>query len=242
MTTNSPHDYLKQMHRWRMAFFGLVILLAGTAIGASLMFLARPGALPPPPPPDDAADKLLSEEQDRLDLSPDQMRELRPVFRQYMRKLEEIRVAAAKQITEQLRLMKEEVASALDKHQRPGWERDIQGLHSRFRPRSPRGRRGPSPGEGFRRRKGPPEDFRRGPGPFGGPRGPDEPNRPRNRMDHWPPEDMPGPLGEAPGFQDRFRRGPGPFGLQRRLGPNSPWNHMKRGQQDQMEPPPNSNE
>ena len=240
--TDSTHDYLRQMHQWRMAFFGLVVLLAGTVIGASLMFLLRPGALPPPSPPDDAADKLLHEERDRLNLSPEQMRKLRPVFMQHMRKLEEIRIAAREQITEQLKLMKEEVSSALDKHQRPVWERDVKGLHSRFRPRSPRSRRGPSPGEGFRHRKGSPEDFRRGPGPFGGQRRPAEPNRPPSRMNHWPAEDMPGPLGEAPGFQDRFRRGPGQFGLQRRFGPNSPWNRMNRGQYNEMKPPSNSNQ
>lgn len=242
-TTTSPHDFLTQMHRWRMAFFGLVILLAGTAIGASLMFLARPGAVPPPPPPDDAADILLEAEQHRLDLSPEQMQQLRPVFSKYMHQLEEIRLAAHEQITEQLRLMNEEVSSALDEQQRPRWRQDVQGLHRRFRPRSPRGRRGRSPGEGYQRRRGgSPEDFRRGPGPFGRPRGPDEPNRPWNRMNRRPPEDMQAPLGEAPGFLDRFRRGPGPFGQQRRLGPNSPWNRMNRSQYQEMKPPPDTNE
>ena len=33
--TDNPTALLQQMHRWRMAFFGLTILIAGAVIGAS---------------------------------------------------------------------------------------------------------------------------------------------------------------------------------------------------------------
>jgi len=170
--TKTSHDYLKQIHRWRMAFFGLVILLAGIVIGISSMFLFRHRPKPPLPPLDVAARRLLDEQRDRLDLSPEQMEKIGPIFQKYIGTLEEIRVAAF----EQLQLMNEEVGPILNEHQRRLWEGDIQGLHGRFRPRSPRderGHRGPPI-----RQYGPERRFRRGPGPFGPWRDQGEPNIP----------------------------------------------------------------
>lgn len=183
--TKTPHDYLKQMHRWRMAFFGLVILLAGIVIGASSLFLLRRGPRPPLPPLDEAAARLLDEQSNRLGLSPEQTDKIGPIFQKYIGTLEEIRVAAFEQVTEQLQLMNKEVSSVLDDHQRRLWGRDIQGLHRRFRPRSPqdeRGHRGPP-----MRQYGPERGFRRGPGPFGPRRDQGGPNRPWNDSFRGPP-------------------------------------------------------
>ena len=172
--TKTSHDYLKQMHRWRMAFFGLVILLAGIVLGASSLFLLRHRPKPPLPPLDVATRRLLDAQRDRLELSPEQMKKIGPIFQKYMDTLEEIRIAAF----EQLQLMNEEVGPILNEHQRRLWEGDIQALHRRFRPRSPRderGHRGP-----LMRQYGPERRFRRGPGPFGPGRRPVGPNLPWN--------------------------------------------------------------
>ncbi len=174
--TKTSHDYLKQMHRWRMAFFGLVILLAGVVLGASSLFLLRHRPKPPLPPLDVATRRLLDAQRDRLELSPEQMEKIGPIFQKYMDTLEEIRIAAF----EQLQLMNEEVGPILNEHQRRLWEGDIQGLHRRFRQRSPReerGHRGPPI-----RQYGPERRFRRGPGPFGPWRDQGGPNRPWNGM------------------------------------------------------------
>ena len=175
-------DYLKQIHRWRMAFFGLVILLAGIVIGASSLFLLRRRSKPPLPPLDVATRRLLDEQRGRLDLSPEQMGRIEPIFQKYMGSLEEIRMAAFEQITEQLQLMNKEVNSVLDDHQRRLWGRDMQGLRGKFRPRSERGRRGPP-----MRQYGPGRGFRRGPGPIGPRRDQGGPNRPWNDSFHAPP-------------------------------------------------------
>jgi hypothetical protein len=184
-TTQPSHNYLRQMHCWRMAFFGLVILLAGIVLGASSLYLLGRRPKPPLPPLDDAARRLLNELRDRLDLSPEQMDKIGPILQKYMGTLEEIRIAAFEQITKQLELMNEEVSSVLDEHQRRLWEGDIQGLHRGFRPRSPReerGHRGPP-----MRQYGPERGFRRGPGPFGPRRDQGSPNRPWNDSFRGPP-------------------------------------------------------
>jgi hypothetical protein len=173
--TETSHNYLRQMHCWRMAFFGLVILLAGIVLGASSLFLLRRRPTPPLPPLDVATRRLLDEQRDRLGLSPEQMDKIGPIFQKYMSTLEEIRMAAFEQITKQLELMNEEVSSVLNEHQRRLWEGDIQGLHGMFRPRSPGDHRGPGG-----RQYGPERRFRRGPGPFGPRRDQGGPNRPWN--------------------------------------------------------------
>lgn len=180
--TKTSHDYLKQMHRWRMAFFGLVILLAGIVLGASSLFLLRGRPKPPLPPLDVATRRLLDEQRDRLDLSPEQMDKIGPIFQKYMGLLEEIRMAAFEQITEQLQLMNKEVSSILDDHQRRLWGQDLQGLHRNLRSRSERDHRGPPMGQ-----YGPERRFRRGPGPFGPRRDQGGPNRPWNDSFRGPP-------------------------------------------------------
>ena len=184
--TNSSHDYLKQMHRWRMAFFGLVILLAGIVIGVSSMFvISHRRKPPPPPPPEVAADRVLNREKGRLRLSGEQVEQLEPIFKKHMGKLEEIRMTAREQITKQLQLMNEEVSSVLDERQERLWERDLRDLERELRPpprRDRRGPPGPRPGERQRHGRGQQERMRRGPGPFGPRRPPAGPNVPRNGM------------------------------------------------------------
>lgn len=184
--TKSSHDYLKQMHRWRMAFFGLVILLAGIVIGISSMFMISHRRKPPPPPPPDvAANRVLNREKGRLGLSSEQMKQLGPIFKKHMDKLDEMRVTAREQITERLQLMNEEVSSILDERQKRLWERDLQDLGRELRPARRRdgfGPHGPGPDEWGRRRRGPQDRMRRGPGPFGPRRDSTGPNRPWNGM------------------------------------------------------------
>lgn len=182
----SSHDYLKQMHRWRMAFFGLVILLAGIVIGVSSMFMiSHQRKPPPPPPPEVAADRVLNRQKGRLRLSGEQMKQLGPIFEKHMDKLDEIRITAREQITERLQLMNEDVSSVLDERQKQLWERDLQDLGRELRPARRRdgfGPHGPPPDEWGRHRRGQQERMRRGPGSFGPRRDTPGPNRPWNGM------------------------------------------------------------
>ena len=173
--TKTSHDYLKQMHRWRMAFFGLVILLAGIIIGAASMSILAPNRLKrPPQPPERATRMMIGRLRRELGLSPEQDDKIGPILQNHMQKLDNIRADARIEITEELREMNEGISAVLTEDQKRIWQRWLLLLQTQLRPPE-RGR-----GEGGRHRGGPQERMRRGPGPFGPGRRPVGPNRPWN--------------------------------------------------------------
>jgi len=163
---------MQKLHRWRMAFFGLVILLAGIVIGATLTLLLTHRIDRPriPPPPEFAAEQMVGRLGRQLNLSDKQMEQLEPILRKHMQKLHDIRMEARPHITEQLRLMNEEISSVLNEDQRQLWQRHLQRLQADLRQRPRRRRAGPEP----RPSGGPP---RPGRGRFGPPP-PGIPNEP----------------------------------------------------------------
>jgi hypothetical protein len=154
-----PTVELRKLHQWRMAFFGMVILLAGMIIGvaATLVFLRynQPGL---PPGPEFAAERIIGRLQHHLHLSPEQMAKLEPILQKRLQKLDEIRANARPQVAEQLRLMNEEISSVLDAHQKQLWHEHLQRLQRMLRP-------GPGP-----HRRGPPWSGQDRPGPRRRPR------------------------------------------------------------------------
>jgi hypothetical protein len=180
--TQTSHDYLRQMHRWRMAFFGLVILLAGIVIGAALMPILAPNRLTRSPRSTETATKIIiGRLRNELGLSPEQDKKIEPILQNHMQKLDDIRADARTEITEQLREMNEGVSTVLTEEQKQIWQRWLLLLQRQLRPPE----RGP--GEGGRRRGGPQERMmRRGPGPFGPVRRPAGPNMPHNGMHRGP--------------------------------------------------------
>jgi hypothetical protein len=175
--TKTSHDYLKQMHRWRMAFFGLVILLAGIVIGAASMSILSPDRLTRPPQPLERATRMMIGRLGReLGLSPEQDEKIGPILQNHMQKLDDIRASARIEITEQLREMNDGISAVLTEEQNRIWQRWLLLLQAQLRPPE----RGP--GEGGRYRGGPQERMRRGPGPFGTGRHPAGPNMPYNGM------------------------------------------------------------
>lgn len=118
----NPNIYQIKMHRWRMAFFGLVILLAGIVIGvsAALMgqwhFLRGPGL-----GPEHTADRMIQGLRHELRLSPQQRQQVEPIIRKHMEKLDQIRKDARPLIEGQLRQMNEEIMPILDEPQRAAW-------------------------------------------------------------------------------------------------------------------------
>jgi len=180
--TQTSHDYLRQMHRWRMAFFGMVILLAGVVIGAASMSIMGPNRLTRPPRPPEIATRMMIERlRSELGLSPEQDEKIEPILQNHMQKLDDIHADARTEITEQLREMNEEISAVLTEDQKQIWQRWLYLLQRQLRPPE----RGP--GEGGRHRGGPQERMmRRGPGPFGPGRRSAEPNMPRNGMHRGP--------------------------------------------------------
>jgi Spy/CpxP family protein refolding chaperone len=169
--------YMRRLHRWRMAFFGLVILMAGFVIGAASITILAPNRLTRPPQPAEKATRMMTERLRReLGLSPEQDEKIGPILQEHLQKLEEIRTNARTEITEQLQQMDEGVSAVLTEEQKQIWQRWLRMLQWQLRPS------GRGPGEGGRHRGGPQERMRRGPGPFGPGRRPDGPNMPHNGM------------------------------------------------------------
>jgi hypothetical protein len=174
--------------KWQMAFWGLVILIGGIAIGsAATLLVAGRGHRVPGPGMDASAQRMVQGMTRELALTPDQQRQIEPLIRQHMARLAEIRSKAQPQITEQFKLMHDEIARVLTPEQLKLWEERFRRIPEDFRPPMS------LPGERFR---GP------GPRPMPGvpaPQGPQQ--RPEGPMRPSGPEQQPQqpPVGPQPG-------------------------------------------
>ncbi len=174
-------EHIRTLHRWRMVFFGAVILLAGVVIGGSATMILLPHRLltAPPGPEFDSLRMMPSLRRD-LDLSPEQSARIAPILEKYMTKLAEIRTQARAEIAQTLQQMNEDISKVLTDRQERIWQQGLDRLERGVRPgRGGRGRRGQGPG-GMRPRRGPPSG--RGMGPYGPRRGPAGPNVPEGTV------------------------------------------------------------
>jgi hypothetical protein len=167
-----------RMHRWKTAFFGLVILLAGLIIGASsaVIFL-KPFDPTPPKGIEFVNEYTMASLQHELQLSPPQREQIRAIFGRRFRAVDEIRREARPRIAGEMNALYEEVSSVLDGPQRDKWRDSMTRLGEDFAGPQ-RGPRGPGYGGG------------RGPGPNG--RGPM-----RRPFDYWERQQPPGPAREG---------------------------------------------
>jgi len=239
-----PIEQLQKLHRRRMALFGLVILIAGIAIGAaSTVILVRPDkTFPGPDDPAWASLMMAGRLENILDLTPEQKEEIRLISKTAFGALHAIQEKAKPEIEKIVKDMNDKISKILSEEQREKWQRELEDFQRRFREGW---RRGGRPGEGGPGRRGPGEG---GPGPRGPGepdqfrRGPDDPNRPprefedRSRGERFGadrgqfsrgrrPEDVNFPRDDFGGERgyDRFRERQGPFGPgRRREDPNNP--------------------
>jgi len=204
-TTHSPTiDQLQKLHRRRMALFGLVILIAGIAIGAASVVILMPRPKPFSGPGDPAWSGLMmaGRLEHVLDLTPEQKEQIRLISKTAFDALREIQEKAKPDIEDIVKDMNNKISAALTDEQRPKWQRELEDFQRRFREGGRRGGRRPGeggPGSGRRRGPGDPNRSRRGPGWR-----PDDPNRPWNGFRQGP--------GDPNRPRDGFRRGPGSFG------------------------------
>lgn len=190
-TDNLTVKYMHKLHGWRMAFFGMVILLAGLVIGgASMMILAPHRLMRPPRGPEFSSSRIMPLLRRDLGLSPEQSEKIQPIMDSHMEKLHEIRMDARSEIDKALAQMNEDISDILTEQQKRIWQRSLDRLQGELHPGGPRRGDGPR-GPGFRGgqqdrfRRGQQDRFRRGPGGapgFGPPRPPMGPNFPRNGM------------------------------------------------------------
>jgi hypothetical protein len=199
-TINNPVvSNINKAHTWRMAFFGLIILVAGIIIGGSSMLIFAPKKLiQPPPGPEFNSLRMIPPLRRDLGLDPEQAEKIQPILDKYMQKLNTIRIEARTEIAETLKQMNQEIAAILTDEQQQIWQRELDRLQSELRPRGGPGPRwGEGPG-GPRFRGGQQERSRRGPGPgpFGPRRRPAGPNTPQDSINNNPAETSEEPLQE----------------------------------------------
>jgi hypothetical protein len=121
--------YLIKMHQWRMAFWGLVILLAGIVIGVSSILIVQWRFIKGPRPgPEIMVNRMVRGLQHELDLSRQQRDKIEPIIHKHMSKLDEIRRNARPLIEQEMRLMNEEIALILNPEQKILWERMLRNL------------------------------------------------------------------------------------------------------------------
>ncbi len=156
--SDNPVVLLRGLHRWRTAFFGLVILLAGITLGAAgALLLVRPAERQPPMDLEMATNAMLGRFRAELGLTREQTRQIQQILRTRMQKLHEIRLQARPEIEEQLGAVKEEIGAVLTAEQRDRWQGIMLRLEREFRRGMRRGPGGPGPGfRGGRDRPGPP--------------------------------------------------------------------------------------
>lgn len=170
ITKDDTIKYIEKMHRWRMAFFGLVILLAGIVIGAALTFVfVRPAPFDNSPDSSRAAAQMLDRLAPRLQLSAQQQKSLRAILKEYMENLQQIRNEARPRISKQLQEMNDEISAILSEDQKRIWDSHIKGVRKHLYPQPTH--------NGQRRKPYHREYKRRGPGPDSPPQPQSDPNR-----------------------------------------------------------------
>jgi hypothetical protein len=131
---DNPIVLLCRLHRWRMAFFGLIILLAGMLGGAAATLLVlRCVGQKTPPSAELVVAQMLGRLGDRLGLMPDQAKQLRPILQRHVQKLHGIREEGRTAIVQELELLDRDVSQVLDKDQKRLWRELHEPLARQFR-------------------------------------------------------------------------------------------------------------
>ncbi len=157
-SSESPTVLLRRLHHWRMAFFGMVILLAGMLSGAAvtLLVVGQMGRKSPPHPAVPMITQMLARLSGPLHLTVEQEKQIEPILQTHMARLIQIQEEGQKTIGEELRLLSQEMAGVLTGDQMRLWERLFLDLPVSIR-HIPQGYgpgtgRGPAPPGGWRGR------------------------------------------------------------------------------------------
>ena len=185
-------DTIRKMHRWRMAFFGVVILLAGIVIGGASMMIFLPHKLAPSPGPEFDSLRMLPSLRRDLGLTTEQSRRVKPILEKHMKELGEIRMEARADITKALKQMNKDMCELLTDRQERLWKQSLERLQQGLRPGPGGSGRWGGGGGGRLQRRG--QQDRRGPGPFGPRRRLVEPNVPRSDVNQDPNQTQEKPI------------------------------------------------
>jgi hypothetical protein len=134
------NDILKamaKMRMWRTAFFGLIIFLAGIAIGISSILLVRPGRVEQTSAPEIASERMIRDIEHYLNLSQPQAEAIRPIIGKYLQQLQQVRMSVRPAIVSQLQSMNQEVSALLDARQKVIWQEHFNHLQMVLSDRPP---------------------------------------------------------------------------------------------------------
>ncbi|MBN2138149.1 MAG: hypothetical protein JW720_10095 [Sedimentisphaerales bacterium] len=236
---NTIADHIPKPHPWRMALFGIVILVAGVVIGAGSTLIFVPGEVMPAPPSVVGwmMGRLLEGMDRDLGLSAEQKEQLKPIFDANRQKFDRKHREQRAEMGELWNQFNTDISKVFTPEQSRKWEHKLEENQRRMRDdwarrgqgRGERGDRGPGrrrgPGDPNRVRRGPddPNGPSRGPEQFGPDFGPSDSNRPPRDLDR----------GSVP---ERFRGERGPFVPGRR--PEGPDRRDGDPNRIPMNPPP----
>ena len=134
-TDNLTVSCMHRLQRWRMAFFGVVILLAGLVIGGASMLIFMPHRLMRPPRgPEFETMRMIGPLRRDLGLSGEQTERIKPILDKHMGKLSDIREDARSEISKTLEKMNQEISAILTEGQRQIWQGQLVRLQQDLRP------------------------------------------------------------------------------------------------------------
>ncbi len=128
---------IAQVHRWKMAFFGLVILLAGITIGVAGTMIWRGRSRPVDqstsvPPGQTRTDLLMQRLRSALRLTDSQVKAIRPIVREHLANIGRIRQEVRPKVAEELRQMDQKVKAHLDDRQGQIWNLHFRQIHEQL--------------------------------------------------------------------------------------------------------------
>lgn len=203
--SNDQVQLLNKIHRWRLAFFGIVILIAGIVIGAAVAMIYKAAVPPQHPDGIEFVDAhSLQRLRRELNLSDKQSNQIEKIFNGHLKTLNDIRSKARPKIAEEMNSLYTDVVEILDEQQREKWKKSIHRLREDL--------------------SGQPKGFRRGMGRQGknrpdGHEGPGWQQRPFNMWDQEQNDEgsmrrRKGPgMGPGSGMRQGPGMGPGPDGF-----------------------------
>ncbi len=132
--TNINIEHLKKIYFWRTAFFGVVILAAGIAIGGAAMSILSERRLANVPLPPEASSNLMPRLRQSLGLTQEQVSKIRPVLESHIQKLLQIRENARLDIYNTLEQMGKEINPLLSEMQKRVWQQELVRIQRDFSP------------------------------------------------------------------------------------------------------------
>ncbi|MBN1974747.1 MAG: hypothetical protein JW787_13995 [Sedimentisphaerales bacterium] len=139
--SNISIEHIKKICFWRSAFFGLIILFAGIAIGgASMSILAAQKSKKEPPRIENTS--LMPRLTRTLGLQPQQINKIKPILDGYMQHLYEIRENARFDIADTLDQMNREISPVLGDVQKRVWQQELVRIQTQLNPELARNQQG----------------------------------------------------------------------------------------------------